>query len=425
MGTLLPDRSAAEEMDRHAGSRGRGERGFAPPGNRPFRPAGGVRAVPKAGYTVPVNAANLDPATRPVSAGRRWRPLRTLAGALLLLLLLTAVHAAVWQWMGNRLAEGFEDWAATRRAAGWRVAHDPPQRGGWPLAATLRLPNFRLRGGEAVVPDGLDWQAGALLLRSAPPRLDELRIEARGPQRLRLGRLDLAFAADRLEGRLPLVAGVPPRGGDLLAERLRVGLPGQPEGRSGAAIRTLRASLDTRSSATEGEAALSLSVAAEEVMLPVLSGRQYALGPMIAEAGLEAALTGPLPSGRVSAARVAAWRDAGGVLELRGLTLRWGEVAASAAATLALDDRLQPMGAGTLRLSGAEAALSALAEAGAIAPRAAATAARVAALLARPPPSGGPPELEVPLTLEERSVAVARVPTGRVPVLHWPTPDAP
>ncbi len=370
-----------------------------------------------------------DPEAGPrVPPRRSRRTLRLGGGALLLAALLAAAHVALWRWMSDRLADGFAEWAAARWAAGWQVAHDPPQRGGWPLAATLRLPNFRLASGEAAVPGGLDWRAAALVLRLEPPRLEELRIEARGPQRLRLGTLDLAFAADRLEGRLPLVPGVPPRGGDLLAERLRVGRTdgagGPSEGGAGVEVRDLRASLDSRSSATEGEAALTLSVSAGEVTLPAAGGR-YALGPRISEAGLEAALTGPLPGSKVTAGRAAAWRDAGGVLELRRLTLRWGEVAAAASATMALDDRLQPMGAGTLRLSGAEAALAALSGAGIIPAPAAAVAARVAALLARPPADGGPPEIEVPLTLEERGVSVARIPAGRVPVLRWPMPQAP
>ncbi|UFN47330.1 DUF2125 domain-containing protein [Roseomonas sp. OT10] len=350
-----------------------------------------------------------------------------LPAGLGLLALLALGHTLLWRTMASRLEEGFTVWANARRAQGWRVEHGPPQRGGWPFAANLRLPDFHLEGGQASVPGGVEWQATAVVLRVVLPRLDELRVEARGPQRLRLGHVDLPFAADRLEARVPIQADVLPRGGDLLAERLRLGLPG-PDGSpapGGLEFRSLRGTIETRSTATEGEPAVTLTAEAGEVMLPAPpGGGSYALGPSIGQMGLEAVLTGPNPGGRLPAARAAAWRDGGGVLELRGVTLRWGEVEATAAATLALDEALQPMGAGTLRLTGAQAALNALVQAGLLPQRSAAMAGQVAGFLARPTAEGGPPQLEIPATLEERTLAVARIPIARLPPLAWPEPPA-
>ncbi|WP_139323401.1 DUF2125 domain-containing protein, partial [Roseomonas sp. TAS13] len=116
------------------------------------------------------------------------------------------------------------------------------------------------------------------------------------------------------------------------------------------------------------------------------------------------------------------WRDAGGVLELRDVTLRWGPAAASAAATLALDEALQPMGAGTVRLVGAQEALSMLGAGGVIDARTAETASRMAALLARPGGEGEPPQIELPLTLQDRRLSLARLPVLRLPELVWPVP---
>ncbi|MFT8246925.1 DUF2125 domain-containing protein [Roseomonas sp. BN140053] len=395
----------------------------------PLRPAGDRLPARPASATPPATPAGTAPPPRPAGAApparRRWRPARLLLGTLVLLVLLAGAHALLWRWMGERLEEGFNAWTLSREAQGWEIEHGPPQRGGWPFAATLRLPNFRLRGGEASLPGGVEWQSTALVLGVVLPRLDALRIEPRGPQRLRLGRLDIPFAADRLVGRLPLQSDVLPRGGELTAERLRVGLSsgnGAGTPGSGLELRSLHASIDTRSTATEGEAAVTLSAQAEEIMLPTLPpGESYPLGPRIGRVGLDAALTGPQPGGRVPATRAAAWRDAGGVLELRGATLQWGDVVATLAATLALDAGLQPMGAGTLRLSGAEAAVAALAGAGLIPQRSAALASRVAAALSRPPAEGGPPQLEIPVTLENRGMSVARIPVARLPALAWPS----
>ncbi len=346
----------------------------------------------------------------------RPRPIHLLLGLVLLLALVGAGHAVLWNLMADRLQAGFDIWASARRAQGWRVDHGAPVRGGWPLAATLRLPEFRLSGGGATIPGGMEWAAEAVTLRVALPRLDELELHAGGAQRLRLAALDLPFRADRLEGRVPLQANVLPRGGSFAASRLRLGTPA-----GGVEVGALDLDLDTRATAIEGEAALTLRGGLRDLLLPVATP----LGRGIAEIGVDASITGPIPGGRSPAVRAATWRDSGGTVELRRLDLPGGAAGAGAAATLALDETLQPMGAGTLRLTGAEAVLDALVTAGLLPARNAGLARRVVGLLARPQESG-PPAVEVPLTLEDRALSVARIPVGRIPPLAWPTaPDGP
>ena len=350
----------------------------------------------------------------PAHPARHWlRPGRLLLATGLLLALLGLAHSLVWHWMGTRLQAGYDAWANARRAQGWRIEHGTPTRGGWPFSATLRLPEFRLSGGGATIPGGLDWSARAVVLRVALHSPGELRIGTGGPQRLRLGSTDIPFAADRLTARLPLQAIVIPRGGEFDALRLRLGTAA-----GGIEIGSAHLNLDSRMTAIEGEPAISLDGGAENVTLPAATP----LGRQIRSISLDAALTGPLPGGRSPTTRAATWRDAGGTLELRRLDLAIGPATAQASATLALDDQLQPMGAGTLKLTGAEAVLDALAQAGLVNARNAALARRVVTLLARPPAEGEPPQLEVPLTLEGRSLSVARIPVARLPMLPWPGP---
>jgi hypothetical protein len=338
---------------------------------------------------------------------------------LLVLAALAAGHTLLWRGMGNRLEAGFAAWAQTRRAQGWRIEHGLPARGGWPFAATLALPGFRLAGG-ATLPGGIDWQAEAVVLRVALPRINRLVVDLRGPQRLRLGFGEpIPFAADRLEVLLPLEAGVLPREAYLAAEHLRIRAP---SGGGGAIeVEAAHGHLETRISATEAEPAVLLALTAEGIVLPPGVVPKAGGLPRRAESlSGEAVLTGPIPPGRDPARRADAWREGGGTLELRALALRWGPVGATIGATITLDEALQPMGAGTVRLTGAGAALDALAAGGAVSPRAAASAKTVLALLARPPAEGGPPEVEVPLTLEDRLLTVARIPVARLAPLAWP-----
>jgi hypothetical protein len=216
--------------------------------------------------------------------------------------------------------------------------------------------------------------------------------------------------------RLPLAPDVLPREAQLTALGLRVGTS---EGE--VALARLTIGLSASSTATEAEAAMQLALEAEGVVLApgMASAADARFGRDIAALSIDLALTGPIPPAGLPRSRAEAWRDSGGTFELRSGGLRWGPVTASAAATLALDEDLQPMGAGTLRVAGAADALGALAEAGLIGRRAANTARAMLPLLARQPAGGGAADVEVPLTIEARTLAVARIPVLRVQPLEW------
>ena len=346
---------------------------------------------------------------------RRGR--RLLLLALVALAALGAGHTLLWRAMASQLEQGWQSWVQLRRAQGWQVEHAPPVRGGWPFAATLALDRLRLDGATATLPGGLGFTAQRAVLRVELPWLDRLHVDLPGHQRLRLGALDYPFIADRLTATVPLERDTPPSSAEFVAERLRIGTPA---GGMEVALATL--SVSGSSSATDTESALELTFAAEGVNLPPPApGDPLArFGRRIATVSADLALSGPLPGGRSPTPRAEAWRDGGGTLELRGLAMRWGPLGGTATATLAFDETLQPMGAGALRLTGAADALDALAEAGLIGRRAALTARSLLPLISRPSAGNGAPEIEVPLTLEDRTLTLARIPVLRFPPLDWP-----
>jgi hypothetical protein len=346
---------------------------------------------------------------------RRGR--RLLLLALVALAALGAGHTLLWRAMASQLEQGWQSWVQLRRAQGWQVEHAPPVRGGWPFAATLTLDRLRLDGATATLPGGLGFATQRAVLRIELPWLDELHVDLPGHQRLRLGVLDYPFIADRLTATVPLERDTPPASAEFIAERLRIGTPA---GAVEVALATLAVS--GSSSATDTEAALELTLGAEGVDLPPPTpGDPLArFGRRMATVSADLALSGPLPGGRSPTPRAEAWRDGGGTLELRALAMRWGPLGGTAKATLAFDDALQPMGAGTLRLTGAADALDALAEAGLIGRRAALTARSLLPLISRPSAGNGAPEIEVPVMLEDRTLTLARIPVLRFPPLGWP-----
>jgi hypothetical protein len=334
-------------------------------------------------------------------------------------LLLVAADTLYWRLAARNLEDGFAAWLAARRATGWTVTTQQPVRGGWPLAATLTVPVVSLTGGQPDFPAGLTWSADRLTLRVALLRPGQLDIAAEGAQHLRLADgPDLPYTADRLRVILPLQSGVPPRSADITARNLRAGMPSGGDVAAGMTIGLLHLNVDMRPSAQAGEPALAFALRAEAIGPPPQLARL--LGPRIATLVVEGALDGPVPHTRALVDRASAWRDGGGTLEIQRCALNWGPLDLTASATLSLDEQLQPMGAGSARVVGYAETLDALA-AHAVVSRSAATAAKaVLSLLAHSPDDGGAPDVEVPLTLQYRTLSMRQVPLVRLPELDWP-----
>ncbi len=330
-------------------------------------------------------------------------------------LVLVAADTVYWEFAVRRLEEGFAAWLAQQRAAGWTEVHQAPVRGGWPLAATLTVTDVTLQGGEPDIPGGLAWSAETVVLRVALPQPGVLDVVPAGRQRLRIaGSPDITYVADRLRLVVPLDAAPWPRFVDLAADNLHADTPLGGDAGAG----SLRLRLDIRPEARTGEPLITFALKASSITPP--SGVVRPLGPRIPAFAADGALNGPMPAGHSLADRAAAWRDGGGSLELRHLTLGWGPLDLNASATLALDEQLQPMGAGNARVIGYAETLDALASHAAISRSAATAAKAVLSLLANSPDDGSPPDVEVPLTLQYRTLSMRQVPLVRLPELDWP-----
>ena len=348
---------------------------------------------------------------------RRRRRLWLILPAILLILV--AGDALFWRVTENSLDDGFAAWMAAQRAAGWTAKAGPAVRGGWPLAAILVVPDLSLKAGEADIPGGLTWSADRLVLRVALLQPRMLEIALQGMERLRLaGGPEVQYTADRLEAVLPLQAGTPPRSIEVSASNLRASMPTGPDATSALTVGSLQLHGEFRPEAQSGEPAVAFSLSAETIGPPSSVARP--LGPRIASFTADGALDGPLPSSRSLAQRAAGWRDGGGTLDIQRLALNWGPLDLSASATLSLDDQLQPMGTGNARVVGYAETLDALAAHGAMSRSAATAAKAVLSLLAHAPEDGGPPDVEVPLTLQYRTLSMRQVPLVRLPELDWP-----
>lgn len=339
--------------------------------------------------------------------------------------LLTALLLAViigdfvlWSLAVRQLKSGLADWIAANRANGWSVTTAAPQTGGWPLAATLSLRDVAVQGGEPAIPGGLAWRAETVVLHLELLHPLVLRIEAEGAQHLRVADgPDIAYSAGRLHLLAPLRFDPAAQSLDLHGEALRASVP-VAGGDDTVTIDRLDLATVQHPAATQGQAALSIAMKADGIGLP--SRVKWALGQRVASVVLDAALNGPLPAAGELTANATKWRDDGGSLNVQHLQTHWGPLGLAATATLALDAELQPMGTGTAQATGYAATLDAMARNGLMTRSAATTAKAVLSLLANAPDDGSPSEVEVPLSLQYRTLSMRQVPLVRLPELDWP-----
>jgi hypothetical protein len=341
--------------------------------------------------------------------------------------LIVGAHGLAWRWAVGKVGEQYALWVTQQRALGVVVTSDAATRTGWPLSARLILPNMRIaaapRQGGAT---GASWSGERVVLGVDLLHPRTLVINAEGTQRLQLGSGPvLPFRADRLRAVVPLEPGAPARAIDIGATNLRAGVP-LGEGAEGAGLIVALLSLhaESKPAAPQGEAAISFAGSAQDIALPPPPpGRAWPLGPRIASISVEGAVNGPLPRAMDPVAKATGWRDGGGTLEISRLAIGWGPLGLNGSATLALDEHMQPMGTATAHIVGQAEALDALAANGVITARTALAAKAVLGLMAKEPEGGGAPQVDAPLTLQDRKLAMGRIPLAVMPELVWPSPS--
>lgn len=345
-----------------------------------------------------------------------------------MLLLLVAGEAAYWRFAAERLRAGYQEWLDGLAAQGWNVASGSPSISGWPRAATVSVPGLTLRHAGPAVPGDLEVAAAGVTLSVSLLSSDDLGISLTGPTHIRVADTpDLVLTAKENRISTPLRESGSTTI-DVQAKGVRIepaaggwqATAGLLNGR-GTFMDEMRVGEVKAGEVKAGspEPAATFGVSAEAIVLPEVI--KWPLGARISSLSLDGVLNGPLPPARDITDWAKAWRDGGGSLAITHFTLGWGPLGLTSSATLALDDQLQPMGSGNGRVVGYAATLDQLAAAGVLTKSAATAAKAVLSLLAG---AGGesdePSAVDVPLTLQYRTLSMRQVPLVRLPELDWP-----
>jgi hypothetical protein len=317
----------------------------------------------------------------------------------------------------DQLRTGYHAWVAEQVAQGWDVASGPLSIGGWPRAATVTVPNLTLRHAGLTIPGDVNMASAGVILSVSLFNPTNLHLSLTGPMHVRAGDLpDVIVTGDQASVSVPLQQ-TGPLSVALHASGLRL------EAATGAwhvTVGLLNANADiaTDSPADQSQPAATFSLSTEAIALP--AGIKWPLGVNISSLSMDGRMNGPLPDTRDITRWAEAWRDGGGSLEITHLAMGWGPLGLTSSATLALDDQLQPMGSGNGRIVGYAETLDRLAVGGMLTKSAATAAKAVLSLMAGTSDTDEPSSVDVPLTLQYRTLSMRQVPLLRLPELDWP-----
>ena len=330
-------------------------------------------------------------------------------------LVLVIGDIAYWRITVAQLRSGFQEWLASRNASGWQTSAGAISIGGWPRAATIHIPDLVLRHDGAKIPGKISIAMTDLALSVSLFNPANLHMSLAAPAHVRIDNGEEIIvsgeeisASNQLNQTGPLSMTLHAR--SLRAEpakggwRLTVGLlNGQ-----------------TESADDQTQSAATFTISAEAIALP--ENIRWPLGTNISSLSMDGRLNGLSPVDGNIRQWAENWRDGGGSLEITHFAMGWGPLGVTSSATLALDDQLQPMGSGNGRIVGYADTLDRLA-AGGMLSRSAATAAKaILSLLAGTSGPDEPSSVDVPLTLQYRTLSMRQVPLVRLPELDWPTP---
>jgi hypothetical protein len=337
--------------------------------------------------------------------------------AIAVSVLLVAAEVAYWRIAAERLRTGYQAWLAEQVAQGWNVGSGPLSIGGWPGAATLTVPNLTLRHAGPTIPGDLNIASAGITLSVSLSNPNNLRLSLTGPMHVRAGELpDIIVAADETSADVPLQQTGPLRIA-LHVGGLRVE-PATGAWHMTVGLLNAQAEIAASPPADQSQPAATFSMSSEAIALP--ANVKWPLGSNISSLSVDGRVNGPLPTSRDITHWAEAWRDGGGSLEITHLALGWGPLGLTSSATLALDDQLQPMGSGNGRIVGYAETLDRLAAAGMLTKSAATAAKAVLSLMAGTSDADEPSAVDVPLTLQYRTLSMRQVPLVRLPEVDWP-----
>ena len=341
---------------------------------------------------------------------RRW-----IIGGVGLAVLLGATYTGYWFWLARTFQQNLALWVDEQRAMGYRMAYAAGAPRGCPLAVEISL-------GDVVIespPGQAPWRlsTASKILSVSPWAPLSLRIGDGGagaPCTVRWtadGR-DYDVAIDGVDTTLHFSTQ-----GDLPAVRIAGNsVDVRENGKTIAGVTQASGSVDFLPAMSHTESSVEFRLAARGIDFET-SIAADARTERTRDWLLAGQVKGPVPLGPLPTA-LAVWSNDGGRVELTEFTADWeGATEVSGDGTVALDERLQPVGAFSAVVRGYNEAVEAAVARGFMTPTQG-TAAKLW-LGARAEKDERGFKVKLPLTIQDGFLSMGSVKLARLPVVAW------
>lgn len=334
--------------------------------------------------------------------------------AAILLVILAGGYTAYWFRLKQIVGEDIEFWVAVQRAQGFSVTiNEHPAIGGFPLAVTADLGQP-----DITAPGGLwHWQGPQTQLLIRPwspftlnflaPGHHHLVIAGAAPRDIALDATNLVFGekitSDNIVTDVSLAVS-----DAIYADNV--------SGQAKLASVAIAGHLPRPAKPDADTSILDLTADAAAIDLP--ADIRPVLGQRIGKIHIVAQFMGAIPDALPREA-LAGWRDGSGIIQLREGEMDWGPLAAAGDGTIALDQDMQPLAAGTLRVAGLPETLDLLSNAGLIAGGPATMAKLMFGAVAQTPAGGGRPEVKLPVTIQNSYVYIGPIKLAPLKPIDW------
>jgi len=321
-------------------------------------------------------------------------------------------YAAYWFYVAAELDRGIDNWAEQQRQAGLTIAFERTSVTGFPFAfrAAFRQPHIA----GAVAGQAFDWQGPDVEASVSPLNLYAMTLRSPGHHRVDLGVGTGMLDASSLEARLRF-------GGDGLLSSVvlafagaKLTLPDQKTLAAGAGTAAL--TLPTAPPKSDSDPLLQFALSAKDLRLP--EGTMLLTADPLSDVQLAGTVKGPIPIAPLREA-VAAWRDAGGTVDLSSFAVAQATLSLSGSATVALDTTLQPIVAANLNARGLGPTIDLLESQRRIYPADALKMKLFVKGAERDAP-GGAKEVATGLTLQGGYLSWGPFKLAQVPPIQWP-----
>lgn len=331
---------------------------------------------------------------------------RKILGLLALVLVLTSgLYGGYWVMLANSLESQFETWVDHQRSEGIKIEHQGLTRSGFP--GTLKF----ILAKPAVKTLLWAWQGDDVVLTVKPWALNTFKIDLSGKHKgvavINSRPEPYTFAADRLITTIKLKNGyahdVKSKG-----DGLSVHYGAQND------TVTLSEHLIEINRGTDN--LIDWSFRFRDIRIP--PALRAPLGNRIHHFDAKGQLDGPIVGNGFHEA-LSFWRDQGGKVDVSSVDVDYSPLRISGNGTIALDTEMQPIGAFTIQAKGYMDSIDRLVEAGMIKGINSLATKLMLITLTKKSPNGGERYLELPLTLQERSLTAGPFEIAKFRPIHW------